>query len=464
MRGRLFLAIGFAVLVAAAAGLTGCGEDGGDPEGRAALLCSVVKRCDVRERGCQRSVMEAMACLRGGSSDDLPAVRVISEDEFIERVTSYGADDPELQAEREDEFALWNRGLSLFGLAPTGYELDEAALETVSQVAAAYFPEEREIAIIDRGEPLGDARAVELFAHEIVHALQDQELDLRAYQERWSTSFDASLALAALIEGEAVHYQIIAAAQLAGRSADALDWPRLYSGWRTETQREAEADDAPVALADVRFPYAFGGDFVTSHWRKRDRAGIDALFEDPPRTTSQVLFDRSASELAAEQEALSARAVPALDEPFVEASSTALGAWIALMYAERAVPRVPWSSDIARALGADVFSVQYDAASDTLVAAWRARMFAGTSSAVVWPSPARAVIHETDESGRETYSVTADPQLPAQPEMLAWREAAEPEQGEQDAAAASPAWRLGVGRGHHRTCAANRPRLVFTDP
>jgi hypothetical protein len=460
MRGGRFGASWLASLAGAAvaAGLAGCGEGG----------CPEVKRCDVRQRGCQDSVMRAMACLRGGGSDDLPAVRVIDEAEFIERVNAYMADDDvaDEQAEREASYALWTRGLSLFGLAPADYEIDDLIADVTSQVAAAYFADQREILIIDRGAPLDDGRAIELFAHEIVHALQDQELDLRDYERRFKTSFDASLALDALIEGEAVHYQILAAVQLAGRSPHELNWPLLYSRWRHEALTEAEADDAPVALADVRFPYAFGGNFVSERWREHDRAGIDALFEDPPRTTSQVLFRRNPGEFVPEQAMLSEHAVPALDPPFVESASTALGAWIALMYATRADPEATTASDIAGALAADVFSVQHDAASDTLVAAWRARLFEDTPSTVAWPSPpGTAIVHETDESGRETYSVLADPQSTEQPEMLAWR-APEPDedQGEQGTAAPRAPWRRPPGRGHYRACAANRPRLPFTGP
>lgn len=93
--------------------------------------------------------------------------RVVSEDEFVERIRS-----------QQDE-----------QIEP-------------SDLARA--------AVIDRGKPMDDIDAVTTLTHEFVHALQDSELDLEHYRERWGKTYDSALALTRLLEGEAVHYELLA--------------------------------------------------------------------------------------------------------------------------------------------------------------------------------------------------------------------------------------------------------------
>jgi hypothetical protein len=171
--------------------------------------CPTVAVCDLLERSCQRTTMAAVACLRGGDGSRLPPVSILSEREFIERVSFVEGEDVDERAEAEAWYLLWNRGLSLFELAPVQYDVEDMIADAAAETAAAYFPEEGDIVLIDRGEPLADAGAVEIFAHEVVHALQDRELDLASFGQRDDDSLDSDLALDAIIEGEAVHYQIL---------------------------------------------------------------------------------------------------------------------------------------------------------------------------------------------------------------------------------------------------------------
>jgi hypothetical protein len=420
--------------------------------------CPHVKRCDIRDRDCQRDVMSAVACMRGGGSGELPRVSVISEDEFLERIASYGAEDPQAQADAEASYALWNRGLALFELAPEGYVRDDALADSAGQTAAAYLTDTKEIVIIDRGGGLTDDRAVEIFAHEIVHALQDQDWDLMAFQRQWRTSYDSALALDAVIEGEAVHYQILTALELAGRNRDKFSWEHLYNGWNREALREAEADSAPVAFAGLRFPYAFGGSFVSQRWLAHGQAGIDALFEHPPQTTSEVLFGASASALAAERETLHDHGVPALPEPFVEVASTALGAWITRIYAAQKGATLEARLWSAQSLAADVFSVHHDEMNDAVIAAWRGRMVEGAWPGH-WPGAESTTLLRTmDVFQREAALIAAETELP-DADMLAWHAPGEPDEPDEESAAAAAAvgvWDSAFAR-PYRACAVRRP-------
>jgi hypothetical protein len=429
-------------LVIAAASLVGCKDD----------ACPKLEVCDVGEAACQRAVMRAVACIRGGSTE-LPPVSVVDEQQLLNMYEERGS----MDEEAEVGYSRWNRGLALFGLAPTEYDLGRAREDSVGETAAVYFSDTKQIVLVDRGDSLRSPRAIEVLAHEFVHALQDAEHDLHGLHERWAEDFDSALALDALIEGEAVHYQLLTALALAGRSPRELRWEQYYESWQGETLRDAEHDEAPVALADMRFPYAFGGSFVAQHWLARGRGGIDALFEAPPRSTREVMFGSLPFDREAEREDLRERGVPALGEAFEPVSSTALGSWVTRIFAARMGLPVGGRLNAPRALVADLFSVQVDDASDQVVAAWRVRTEARVED---WPGLQRSLAIELDRGvdpdRREAFRVEAEAATETD-EEIAWQA---PSSSSEDDATAAAARRFDVLKfGAGTACRLRRPAL-----
>jgi hypothetical protein len=436
----------FAAVFGVAASV-GCAKDEG---------CPKPSVCDVLEPGCQRAVMRAVACRRGGRAD-FPPISVVDEQTLLEMY----AERAPLDEEAEASYALWSRGLALFGLAPAEYDLAAAREDTVSETAAVYFPDSKEIVLVDRGESMRSEEAVEVLAHEFVHALQDAEYGFDELYDRWATDFDSALALDALIEGEATHYQTVMAVELAGNSPHAVQWQKFYREWQGNTLLDAERDEAPVALADLRFPYAFGGSFVTQHWLARGSTGIQALFDDPPRSTRDVLFGRSSFDREAELASLRERGVPVLGQGFEPVSSTTLGAWVTRIYAHRMGVRTSDRLEAARDLAADLFSVQVDAANDQVVAAWRVRLTQGNAPQN-WPGNlAPFVVSSRDgqtPEERENFRVEGEGLLSLD-SALAWQAPMEEaEEGEEEAAAAFRRWRwLKLAGG--RACPMGHPAL-----
>ncbi len=377
--------------------------------------CPTLSACDIREQACQRAVMAAVSCMRGGQAK-LPPVKVVSEDALLAKLQANNAFDEDTRA----AYARWSRGLALFRLAPPDYQIDQSLADSVADIAAVYLNQEKRILVVDHGERLDDETAVETLAHEIVHALQDADYGLERFQQKWGTSYDASLAVDSVIEGEAVLYQALVDIQLAGLSPDDVDWEAYFAQWRSDTLDEAEKDAAPVARGDERFPYAFGGGFVTQYWLARGRAGVDALFDKPPLTTREIMFG-PAPDAAKKHAALHERAEPSLPGGFEDVAATALGAWIGRIYAARMNVSVGARLGTASALAADVFSVQVDPSSDTVVAAWRASIVDGISPAV-WPGRDRDAIEAAFDPGLgEAYLVASEAALPVPLGELAWR-------------------------------------------
>lgn len=170
-------------------------------------------RCDVREAACRALIMTQVLELRGGKAVELPETSVLTQAELEERLQS--AEDVDSEESPDTELAY--RGYALFGLLPDKYQPDEGRAAQVQEIAGVYFPEDNEIVLVDRGEPLDGDAVISTFAHELVHALQQRSHDLMAQEERAASSRDAWLALRALTEGEATLYQLLVQTKLLGR-------------------------------------------------------------------------------------------------------------------------------------------------------------------------------------------------------------------------------------------------------
>jgi hypothetical protein len=204
--------------------------------------------------------------------------------------------------------------------------------------------------------------------------------------------------------------------------------------------RDAEDSDTPVAQASMHFSYAFGASFVVQHWLDGGCARIQRLFEAPPRTTREVLFGASEVDLDAEAEALSERAVPALDAPFESADATSLGAWITRVFAGKQRLSVSRRLDAARALTADEFSVHYNPEADQVVAAWRVRA-ESTAATSSWPGLKSQLFHSVRDSDQPEVAMLGAEDAALDLASLAWQAPA-PSEDEAEGEAAS----LGVAR------------------
>ena len=418
--------------------LFGCADD----------TCHSLRACDIRATECQEDVATWVQCVRGGSAPR-PKVERISADEYRERVLALRA----MQNSSTESAEAWNRGLARFRLAPEVYDPKQELQDQVDVVGAAYFPESRTVAVIDRGQRADDNAAVALLAHEFVHAAQDAELELRDYQARWGATFDSSLALKGLLEGEAVHYQLLAQIEQSGRILPSIDWERTYERWRTEELRSADADSAPVSMARLRFPYAFGGGYVTQLWLSKGRAGIDERLEHPPETTREILFGPAPVDTAPVLHELRARGRPVLGESYEDRGFATLGAWIARIYAGRVLRDVSSRVWPAKALAADVFSVQADAESGQLLSTWQISVLA-PNGARMWPHAEKLqqISHWFPDSRNEVVYVSTTLGVPPRPELLEWTSVddAEPQtDGSMDALSS------------HLACVAHTPEIVF---
>lgn len=260
--------------------LTGCGADdtdettgrasGDDLRARAAELLPDVERL---------SALPAREPLRLGirSRSDLEAY---------------------LEAELEEQFAderIRNlvRVYARLGLVPDTLDL-EPLLERLllEQVAGFYDPASDTLFLV---EGISDELVDGVLVHEMVHALQDQYVDLDSLVEATRHRNDLGMAVQAAVEGHAtlVMYEWMLGEML-GRRVQLSDLPRLSESLGSETLGAAglempELEQAPAVIREqLLFPYIAGLEFLQVRW---GRAGgrTPPLGDALPRTTEQVL-------------------------------------------------------------------------------------------------------------------------------------------------------------------------------
>jgi hypothetical protein len=189
---------------------------------------------------------------------------------------------------------------ALVGLYPAGINLKAQSLTLLkSQVAGFYDPRGKTMVLVEGGASLGiwnsaaqfmiqrDVAGEMLLAHELTHALQDQNFDLGSKLDEVRNNDDRTLALKSVAEGDAT---IAGFAYAAGRmdnsTADAL----AASLKNLPAALAAAAPDTPEGLsAPLLFQYSDGARFVAEAYRRGGWPAVDALYRDPPQSSHQII-------------------------------------------------------------------------------------------------------------------------------------------------------------------------------
>jgi hypothetical protein len=175
----------------------------------------------------------------------------------------------------------------LFGLIPDTLNLRTFLIELLTEQIVGYYDPATKVLYVVEDAP-DDLLGVTV-THELVHALQDQYVNLDSIQKLKGNS-DRQSAAQAVMEGQATYEQM--KIMLGGGNIAT----RLPGGWDQlrQTIREAQTSmpvfaNAPMAIQEsLLFPYLSGAEFVRrfeSH--KKSGTVLDSL----PTSTEQILSD-----------------------------------------------------------------------------------------------------------------------------------------------------------------------------
>ncbi len=197
----------------------------------------------------------------------------------------------------------WDAWQSIFrhlDTIPEGFHLyDEILNLMVDQAAGFYDPFTKKLYISSKPLPVGpviplmeamlqrDFTREFILSHEMVHALQDQHFNLEKKLMSKSAEFDESLAVHAVVEGDALVGGMIA---LTGNATLVFTQRDLGRKMQAEASGAASLQKVPPVIREyLVFPYYAGFEFVQAFAAKSSWQNIDSVYKNLPVSSEQVI-------------------------------------------------------------------------------------------------------------------------------------------------------------------------------
>lgn len=182
--------------------------------------------------------------------------------------------------------------LELLGAIPEGsdlYELTTRAL--AAQVVGLYVPETKQLLVATSGDP-GAVEEITL-AHELEHALADDDLGLPSTGKVAAGEGDRDLAAQSLVEGDAT----LTMELYALRYVDLSD--QLDLGEDPQVADAGLGKLPDFLRRQLLFPYEAGLQYVCDRFEQGGWQAVDDAYRDPPASTAELLGLRDADPVEA---------------------------------------------------------------------------------------------------------------------------------------------------------------------
>jgi hypothetical protein len=193
---------------------------------------------------------------------------------------------------KPEDLVLQSKLLERLGLVPKGYELRAEMIKLLSeQIGGFYEPRTGEFYLVDWLD-IDEQKPV--MAHELMHAIQDQNFNLRRFEKFPKDQSDQELAIQALIEGEATVVMLNYIFKPQGLDITKVPIPLLSifdMSNKSDDGRFPVLSGAPSAIREsLEFPYFYGAAFVQTvvhrnSWQKM----TDVYTTELPESTEQIM-------------------------------------------------------------------------------------------------------------------------------------------------------------------------------
>jgi hypothetical protein len=209
--------------------------------------------------------------------------RVVSDDEMRDLLREQQA---EITDQGRAETAAVGELIKYLRLFPPDADLLTVFEELVQDTILGFYdPAKDELVVRASPHDIGPLEKATL-AHELAHALVDQNFDLEAIRQEISNLDDSERAAAfdALVEGDASLVMVL----WASRNLSFADIGRM--GEDAVKSGDDALDTAPrIVRKWWEFPYDKGLDFVFAVHQKRGWSSVGDAYKKPPVSTSQIL-------------------------------------------------------------------------------------------------------------------------------------------------------------------------------
>jgi len=267
----------------------GCGDRQGPRAASARDSLAVRAEADSSVRALAAELLPEVETLSGLPARRPLSVAVRTREELEAFLTDQLAEQlpPEKLAAVQGAYAR-------LGLVPEELDLGGLLRSLLLEQVVGYYDPARDTLYVMEG--LDPALIEPVLAHEMVHALQDQYLDLDSLMAANRDANDRATAAQSALEGHAtlamLEWQL---GRLTG-GAMGLDAIPSLSSLPEDALMEAAGLEMPALASAPRlireslvFPYLGGLEFVRARWRASDGARFAPIGEEMPVSTEQVL-------------------------------------------------------------------------------------------------------------------------------------------------------------------------------
>ncbi len=233
-----------------------------------------------------RRMLPRVERLRGlRAAKAIPGIAV-NRSTLIDRVRQHVALELPAQAIRNE-----GRELELLGFLPTGFDYEAAEYRLLEDQLAGYYEPADHTMYLASDLDEQDANAT--LAHELVHALQDQNWNLDTLSRYRPGESDISEARSALAEGDAtsamLDYVIDSALPGSGKRAPDMADDAFTLQMRQSLTRGGSPSVPAIMMNSLIAPYEYGTLFVNSLRRSGGWEAVNQAWGALPTTTEQIL-------------------------------------------------------------------------------------------------------------------------------------------------------------------------------
>ena len=179
--------------------------------------------------------------------------------------------------------------LKKFGLVPPDFKLADTTVDLLTEQAAAFYDYDKKKLFIT--DTTSSENQEPVLAHELSHAIADQNFNLARYIRQGRKSDDGAAARLAVMEGQATWLMSEYLARKLGQSLrNSPDLARMMSRVTEGAGQFPVFDQAPLYLRlTLVFPYTVGMMFQNEVLAHDGDEGFAEVFRHPPTTTQQII-------------------------------------------------------------------------------------------------------------------------------------------------------------------------------
>lgn len=262
--------------------------------------------CDIADESCRASVQKSVECVRGIRFEHSPDVELVFPEMFdaggVEPIDASAESEAGAEPELHGDYRVtplrvahrdfpsssevidhhWSEALQSFGLLAPDLDWGGAWDESSRNVAGRYQPMDQVLEVVVFSER-NAWREMSTLAHEMVHALQDQERGLDDWWAELSEAGVRSNAYRAFVEGEAQLYQLLALHLMLDLPFSEARLEEIIRKSQKSLLRAIAESESPAITAARASVYSIGSGLHFEQWKRRGIEGVDHLARDLPR-------------------------------------------------------------------------------------------------------------------------------------------------------------------------------------